>query len=126
MTRKLSEVHSFILAFPIKPVRLLRPIPRLIPTTTAATADATTTTPASMSGPTRSTRSNSTTAMAADDGVNIVVDITIAIIVGIVVVVVGLVTRVSRSSLLLFHSHDSVVRHHGRTSSFVHSIPKSS
>ena len=55
MTRKPSGVHSFILAFPIKPVRFLRRIPRLTPTAaaTSAGAGAATTTPTSMSGPTQ-------------------------------------------------------------------------
>ena len=85
-----------------------------------------------MSGPSRSTGSNSTIAMAAGVVVNIsisitiVVNIAITISVGMVVVVVGVIARVSRSSLLLLHGHDSVVRHHGLTSSLVHSIPKSS
>ena len=58
-----------------------------------------------------------TTAVGSDFniviGVNIFADTDTAI--AIIVAIVRVVTKVSRSSLLLFHSHDSVLRHHGFT-----------
>jgi len=47
-------------------------------------------------------------------GVNIVVDTAISILVEIFVVI-GVVTRVFPSGLLLFHRHNFMVRHHGFT-----------
>src|SRR5262249_27420783 len=114
MTRKPSGVHSFILAFPIKPVRFLRRIRRLTPTPPPRLPP-----PPPLPHPCpapRSTSSNSTIAMAVGVvvnvviGGNIVVDAAITIIVGIVVMGVGLQSL--RSSLLLFHRHNFMVRHH--------------
>jgi hypothetical protein len=51
--------------------------------------------------------------MAVDGDVNIVIGVNIFVDIAIIVGIVGVVTGACRSCLLLFHSHDSVLRHHG-------------